>query len=230
MKKIGLIGGITWHSTLEYYREINTETQRRRGGMRNAGLVLESLDFEEIATLGAQGREDEVYARFLAAARSLTRAGAEILALCANTAHRRADRLQEELDVPLVHMGEAVGRAVRAAGLSRVGLLGTVRTMTEPFLLQRLAQKHGLDVLTPEASVRAELDHQIHAEMAQGVFSQEARETVQRACEEFVARGAQGVVLACTELPILMRNVSLTFPAFDTTRLHAVSIVDAALS
>jgi aspartate racemase len=230
MKKIGLIGGITWHSTIEYYREINLETGRRLGGTHSAALVIESLDFEEIARLGAQGREEEVFARFLAAGLSLRQSGAEVNALCANTAHRRAARLEEEIGLPLVHIGDATGNAVRAAGLSSVGLLGTARTMTEPFLQQRLAQKHCLQVLTPEAPVRSEIDRFIFGEMVEGVFSPQALDAVQRACAELVARGAQGVVLGCTELPILMRGVSTSFPTFDTTRLHAVSIVDAALA
>lgn len=230
MKKIGLIGGITWHSTIEYYREINLETGRCLGGTHSAVLAIESLDFKEVASLGAQGREDEVFARFLAAAQSLRRAGAEILALCSNTAHRRADRLEEELGWPLVHIGDAVGSAVRAAGLSSVGLLGTARTMTEPFLQQRLVEEHRLHVLTPDAPVRGEVDRYILGEMAEGVFSDQARAAVQRACAGLIARGAQGVILGCTELPILMRNVPMSFPVFDTTRLHAVSIVGAALA
>jgi aspartate racemase len=230
MKKIGLVGGITWHSTIEYYREIHLETGRRLGGAHSAALAIESLDFEEIARLGAQDREDEVFARFLAAAQSLQRSGAEIIALCANTAHRRADRLEERLGQPLVQIGDATGDAVRAAGLSRVGLLGTARTMTEPFLQQRLVQKHGLQVLVPDAPVRGEIDRFIFGEMAQGVFSQQARNAVQRASAELVARGAQGVILGCTELPLLMRDVAMSAPTFDTTRLHAVAIVDAALA
>jgi aspartate racemase len=230
MKKIGLIGGITWHSTLDYYRDINTETGRRLGGAHSAAMVIESLDFQEIATLGEQGREEEVFSRFLAAARSLKLAGAEVFALCANTAHRRADRLEEELGLPLVHIADAAGAAVRAAGISRVGLLGTARTMTEPFLLQRLVRNHHLQVLTPDASVRGEIDRLIFGEMVKGVFSPEARVAVRLACEELVAQGAQGVILGCTELPILMRDMAMPFPTFDTTCLHAMSIVDAALA
>ncbi|MES2631497.1 MAG: amino acid racemase [Pseudomonadota bacterium] len=230
MKKIGLVGGITWHSTIDYYREINLETGRRLGGVRSAVLAIESLDFEEITRLGAQERDDEVFERFLAATESLRRSGADVIALCANTAHRRADRLEERLGRPLVQIGDAIGDAVRAAGLSRVGLLGTARTMTEPFLRQRLVRTHGLEVLVPGEPMCSDIDRFIFGEMAAGVFSQQARDAILRASEELVARGAQGVILGCTELPLLMRGVEMHVPTFDTTRLHAVSIVDAALA
>ncbi|MBA2962297.1 MULTISPECIES: aspartate/glutamate racemase family protein [Ramlibacter] len=230
MKKIGLIGGISWHSTVEYYRGINLETGRRLGGLHSAPLVLESLDFEVIARLGAQGHEEEVFARFLAAARSLRQSGAQVLALCANTAHRRADRLEQSLGHPLVQIGDALGQAVRAAGMARVGLLGTARTMTEPFLQQRLVDRHGLQVLTPDAPACDAIDGFIFGEMARGVFSQPARAAVLRACDDLAARGAQGVILGCTELPILLRDIATPCPTFDSTQLHAVSIVDAALA
>lgn len=229
MKKIGLIGGITWHSTIEYYREINLETSRRRGKLHSAALAIESLDFEEIARLGAQDREEEVYLRFLHAGQALKRSGAEVIAMCANTAHRRADRIEKELAVQLVHIGDAIGKAVHAAGLSSVGLLGTARTMAEPFLKERLRQKHRLNVLVPNETGRAEIDRYIFEEMAAGVFSEEARGAVGVACDQLISQGAQGVILGCTELPILMRGVALPIPTFDTTRLHAASIVEAAL-
>jgi aspartate racemase len=229
MKTIGLIGGITWHSTLEYYRAINTETARRLGATHSAPLLLASLDFHEVSTLGRAGREDEVFALFLQAARALEQGGAQLLALCANTAHRRADRIAAACGVPLVHIGDAIAAAAAAAGMCTLGVLGTERTMAEPFLLDRLMSR-GFEVLVPPVAQRTELDRLIVQEMAAGEFTDAARTFVTGACRELAGRGAAGVALACTELPLLMRGVDAGIPLLDTTWLHATAIVDAALA
>ena len=230
MKTVGLIGGISWQSTVDYYREINAETGRRLTPLHSAPMFLASLNFHDVRQMTLNDDEEGVFQMFLQAAKSLKLAGAELIALCANTAHRRADRLQQELGLPLVHIADATAAALHRANFQRVGLLGTRKTMEEAFLKDRLSLMHGIDVLTPDATTRLELDRRIFNEMVLGVFSEEARILVTRACVAMAEAGAQGVILGCTELPILMRGADLGVTLFDTTTLHAAAIVDAALS
>jgi len=230
VKTVGLIGGITWASTLEYYRSINVETARRLGGVHSARIALVSLEFHEVRERTLAGDEDGVYAIFLDAAAKLRRAGADFLVLCANTAHKRAERLAQDSGMPLVHIGDATGAAVRREGIAKVGLLGTRPTMEENFMRDRLEQGHGLEVRVPGRELREELNKLIYGEMASGVFSDAARQLVDRASAELVARGAQGIIHGCTELPILMRDRPSPCPTFDTTALHAAAAVEYALS
>lgn len=230
MRTIGLVGGITWASTLEYYRLINAETARRLGGVHSARIVLTSFDFHDVRERTLAGDEEGTYALFLDAAAKLKSAGADFLVLCANTAHKRADRLERESGLPLVHIGDAVGAAIRRAGLGRVGLLGTRPTMEERFMRDRLEAGYGLDVRVPDKALRDELNERIYGEMAAGVFSDAARALVERATAALLAAGAEGVIHGCTELPILMQGRASPCPAFDTTALHAAAAVDAALN
>lgn len=230
MRTIGLIGGITWASTLEYYRCINLETARRLGGSHSARIVLYSLDFHELRARTLAGDEDGAYALFLDAAAKLRLAGAEFLVLCANTAHKRADRLGRDTAMPLVHIGDATGAAVRNEGMKSVGLLGTRPTMEEGFLRERLERNFGLHVLVPGPQTREELNGLIYGEMARGVFSDVARQVVGRATDELLRQGAQGVIHGCTELPILMRDVASPCTTFDTTAIHARAAVEFSLS
>jgi len=230
MKTIGLIGGITWASTLEYYRSINLETSRRLGGVHSARIAMVSLEFHEVRERTLAGDEDGVYGIFLDAAAKLKAAGADFLVLCANTAHKRAERLVQDSGLPLVHIGDAAGAAIRGAGLAKVGLLGTRPTMEEAFMRSKLETGYGLAVQIPRKELREELNSLIYGEMAAGVFSEAARALVARATDELVAAGAQGIIHGCTELPILMRGRPSPCPAFDTTGLHAAAAVDYALS
>lgn len=230
MKTIGLIGGITWASTLEYYRLINEETARRLGGVHSARIVLHSFDFHAVMDRTRAADEEGVYAMFLDAAAKLRSAGADLLVLCANTAHKRAERLERETGLPLVHIGDASGVAIRRAGLCRIGLLGTRPTMEEGFMRDKLETGYGLDVRVPAKALRDDLNACIYGEMAAGVFSDAARALVDRATAELIAQGAEGVIHGCTELPILMRGRASPCPTFDTTALHAAAAVDAALN
>ncbi len=229
MKTIGLIGGITWASTLEYYRSINREVSKRLGGVHSARIALVSLDFHDVRERASKGGEDGVYAIFLDAAAKLKAAGADFLVLCANTAHKRADRLAMDCGMPLVHIGDATGAAVRQAGITTVGLLGTLPTMEESFMRERL-ERGGLQVQVPGRELREELNELIYGEMARGMFTDAARQLVSRASEELVSQGARGIIHGCTELPILMRGQPSPCMTFDTTELHAAAAVTYALT
>jgi aspartate racemase len=229
MKMIGLIGGVTWESTIDYYRTINTEVSRRLGGAHSAELALVSLDFDRVMARTRAGDEEAVFAMYFDAATKLKRCGASFLILCANTAHRRADRLSREVQLPLLHIGDATGSAIRRAGLAVVGLIGTRRTMEEAFIIGRLQESHGVSVLVPDEPHRQEIDRLIYVEMATGVFSDYARSVVADAARTLTARGAQGLILGCTELPILMRGHELGGITFNTTELHAIAAVEHAL-
>lgn len=230
MRSIGLIGGITWESTLDYYRVINREVSRRLGGVHSARLVMVSLDFAAVRSRTLAGDEAGVLAMFVEAAHALERAGAELLVLCANTAHRRAGALQQASSLQLVHIGDAVGAELRRCGVERVGLLGTAATMSEAFLRQHLERGYGLSVRVPGQAERSLLDGLIFDEMARGVFSEAARRAVHEAVAALAADGAQGVILGCTELPILMRGELAACPLYDSTELHALAAVEAAMA
>jgi aspartate racemase len=229
MRTIGLIGGVTWESTADYYRIINSEVSRRLGGAHSAKIALISLDFHEVTSLTRAGDEEAVYALYRNAATQLKACDAGLLVLCANTAHRRAERLNLDVGLPIVHIGDATGSAIRRAGYTTVGLVGTLRTMEEAFLRGRLEGQFGVSVLVPDEGTRKTIDHLIFEEMATGIFSDHARRVIAEASADMKSRGAQGVILGCTELPILMRGQDLGCPTFNTTELHASAAVDRAL-
>jgi aspartate racemase len=226
---VGLIGGVTWRSTLDYYRLINEETGRRLGEAHSARLLLASLDFHDVRTLTLAGDEPALLELYAQAAAGLVRAGAQALMLCANTAHRRAAALKERSGIPLLHIGDAIGRAALAEGRRTLGLLGTRATMEEPFLRAHLEERFGLDVLTPPADERHRLERAIFEEMAQGRFLPDTAAHVAGLAQALARRGAQAVVLGCTELPILLRDVALPCPSFDSVQLHARAAVEFSL-
>jgi len=226
---IGLIGGVTWMSTLDYYRAINEEVARRLGGVHGARLILVSLDFHDVRALAVAGDEAGLLALYSDAAVKLEQAGAQALVLCTNTAHRRAAELQKRIGIPLLHIADAAGREAKWNGATTVGLLGTRATMEEAFIREHLAQHFGLRILTPPQAARIRLESLIFDEMARGVFSRPAADFAVELIRDLVAEGAQAVILGCTELPILLREAALPCPALDTTRLHALAAVDFAL-
>ncbi|MFD8755932.1 aspartate/glutamate racemase family protein [Kitasatospora sp. NPDC059577] len=228
MKTLGLIGGMSWESTAEYYRLINELTRDRLGGLHSARLVLHSVDFAEIEQLQAAGRWEEAGQVLAGAARSLEAAGADLLLICTNTMHKVADQVEAAVSVPLLHLADATADAVRAAGLRRVGLLGTAFTMEQDFYRGRLASG-GLDVLVPGAGARALVHRVIYEELCVGVVREESRAAYREVIGELVAAGAQGIVLGCTEIELLVRQADSPVPVFPTARLHAQAAVAAAL-
>ncbi|MFI9360832.1 aspartate/glutamate racemase family protein [Kitasatospora sp. NPDC053057] len=229
MKTLGLIGGMSWESTAEYYRTLNELTRDRLGGLHSAQLVLYSVDFAEIEQLQAAGRWEEAGAVLADAARALEAAGAELLLICTNTMHKVADQVSAAVTVPLLHLADATADAVRAAGLRRVGLLGTAFTMEQDFYRGRLTAG-GLDVLVPDAESRALVHRVIYEELCLGVVREESRAAYRHVIEELVAAGAEGIILGCTEIELLVGAEDSPIPVFPTARLHAEAAVAAALA
>lgn len=230
MKCIGLLGGMSWESSIEYERLINIEVRRRLGGTHSADLVIRSFDFAEIEALQAAGRWDTAADVLAGAARGLAQAGAQLLVLCTNTMHKVADAVEAATDVPFLHIADATAAAVRLSGLQRVGLLGTRYTMEQPFYRDRLVQRHGLDVLVPDEPDRTTVHDVIYEELVRGVVRPESKAAYLAVIERLLARGAEGVIAGCTEIELLVGPADVPVPYFPTTRLHAMAAVDAALS
>ncbi|MET9463765.1 aspartate/glutamate racemase family protein [Streptomyces sp. NPDC006544] len=229
MKTIGLIGGMSWESTAEYYRILNERTRERLGGLHSARCLLYSVNFAEIEQLQVQGRWAEAGEVLAAAARSLESAGADLLLICTNTMHKVADSVEAAVSVPLLHLADTTVAAVRTAGLRRVGLLGTAFTMEQEFYRGRLAAG-GLDVLVPDSEGRALVHRVIYEELCLGVVRDGSRAAYRRVVEDLVAAGAEGIVLGCTEIELLIGPEDSPVPVFPTARLHAEAAVDAALA
>jgi len=229
VKTIGLIGGMSWESTVSYYQFINEAIKERLGGLHSARCVLYSVDFAEIEMLQRAGRWVEATEFLLAAARSVEAAGADFVLVCTNTMHKVADALQAGLRIPLVHIADATAAHVRRAGLRRVGLLGTRFTMEEEFYRGRLAQPFGLEVLIPEAPEREVVHRVIYDELCVGCLRPESRFRLQAVMAQLVQRGAEGIILGCTELGLLIGEKDGPVPLFDTTRIHALAAVEQAL-
>lgn len=230
MRTIGLIGGMSWESSLEYYRLINQTVQARLGGLHSARSVLVSVDFAEIAALQHGGEWEGAAARMAAAARSLERAGAECVVLCTNTMHKLAGAIEAAVRIPFLHIADPTAARVREAGLWTVGLLGTRFTMEEDFYRGRLEARHGLRVLVPEGAERELVHRVIYDELCRGLVRPESRAAYAAVIRGLVGAGAQGIVLGCTEIGLLVRAEDSPVPLFDTAALHAQAAVDFALA
>ena len=227
MKRIGLLGGMSWESSIEYERLINEEVRRRLGGVHSADLIVRSYDFAVIEELQARGAWGEAADLLAADARRLEAAGAQIVLLCTNTMHEVAEAIERALSVPFVHIADATAAAVRARGLARVALLGTRYTMERPFYRGRL-ERHGLTVLVPDEPDRTTIHDVIYGELVRGERRPESRRRYLDAVGRLVARGAEGIIAGCTEIELLVRPEDVAVPYFPTTRLHALAAVDAA--
>jgi aspartate racemase len=230
MKTIGLIGGMSWESSLEYYRILNETVKERLGGLHSAKCILYSVEFAEIEELQHTGRWGDAARIMVEAGQSLERAGADLLVLCTNTMHKLTCEIEAGVNIPLLHIADAAAEAVKAAGISRVGLLGTKFTMEQDFYKGRLAEKHGLQVLIPDEQDR-ELIHQvIYGELCLGIIEPESRRAFAQIIAKLAAAGAQGVILGCTEIESLVRQEDSSLPIFPTTRIHAEAAVEWAVN
>ncbi|USI72574.1 aspartate/glutamate racemase family protein [Sphingomonas morindae] len=230
MRMIGLIGGMSAESSAEYYRMLNQGVRARLGPTASARCLLWSFDFAEIEALQHRGDWDALAALMVDAARRLEGAGADLLLLCTNTMHRVAPAIEAAVALPFLHIADPAAAQIKAAGLHRVGLLGTAFTMEQDFYTRRLAERHGLDVLVPEAADRAGVHRIIYEELVAGTVRPESREVYRAVIARLVARGAQAILLACTEIMLLVRPEDSAVPLFDTAAIHAAAAVEAALA
>ena len=230
MKTIGLIGGMSWESTIPYYRHLNEAVKARLGGLHSAKLVLFSVDFHEIERL-QQSSDWEQAGRLLAdAAQALERAGAELLVLCTNTMHKVAPAIEQAVGIPLLHITDPTANAIQSAGLSTVGLLGTRFTMEQAFYRERLEQRHDIRVLIPDEEQRQAVHRIIYEELCLGQVREASREIYRRIIASLVTQGAQAVILGCTEIGLLVGAEDASVPLLDTTHLHARQAAEWAMS
>ena len=229
MKTIGLLGGMSWESTASYYREINEGIKRELGGLHSAKICLYSVDFEEVEQLQHQDRWAEAGRLLAAAARGVEAGGADFLLICTNTMHKVADAVAESISIPLVHIADATARCLVADGVERVGLLGTRFTMEEDFYKGRLSAQFGIEVLVPEAPDRELVHEVIYDELCLGKVEAQSRQRYLEIIEGLAGRGAQAIVLGCTEIALLVQQEHTAVPLYDTTRLHVDEAVRLAL-
>jgi aspartate racemase len=229
MKTIGMIGGMSWESTVSYYQLVNELVKERLGGLHSARVVLYSVDFAQIEELQVTERWDEAGEALADAARAVEAAGADFLVLCTNTMHKVADAIEAAVAVPLLHIAEATASEVKRAGLSTVGLLGTSFTMEQEFYRGRLEQQHGITVLVPDEGDREQVHRIIYGELCRGVIDDTSRDRYREIIRRLAERGAQGVILGCTEISLLVSQADSPVPLFDTTSIHARGAVDFAL-
>ena len=229
MKVIGLIGGLSWESSSEYYRLINQETRKRLGGLNSAKILIYSVNHHEINELEDKNRWEELFEIMVDSARRLEKGGADFVLICCNAMHKIAEQIQNTIKIPLIHIADAAAEAVKNARLSTIGLLGARAVMEEGFIKDNLVTT-GLRVLIPAENDREFINHVIFNELAYGNIVEESREKTLEIIHGLRTAGAQGVILGCTELPLLIREEDSVLPLFDTLRLHAQRAVDLALA
>ena len=230
MKRIGLLGGMSWESSAEYYRLANEATRDRLGGLHSADCLLRSVDFAEIEQMQRDGQWARAGTLLAAEAAALEAAGAELLVLCTNTMHKLADAITAAIEIPFVHIADTTAEAVHADGLGSVGLLATAYTMEQDFYVGRLRDEHGLDVMVPSELDRRIVHDVIYDELCVGVVADDSRKEYRRIIHDLARRGAEGILLGCTEIDLLVGPHDAPVPVYDTTRLHAERAVDLALA
>lgn len=230
MKTIGLIGGMSWESTAIYYRMLNQGVKARLGGYHSAKLLLHSVDFAEIEELQRSGRWEDAGSVLADSALKLQNAGADFIVLCTNTMHTVAPAIEAVVSIPFLHIADPTAEAIKAADIRSIALLGTRFTMEQDFYVARLRRRHGLEVLLPNKPERDEIHRVIYDELVHGKIVSESKRTYLEVIERLRAEGAQGVILGCTEIAMLIGPADLSIPSFDTTALHAASAVTLSLS
>jgi aspartate racemase len=230
MKTIGLIGGMSWESTASYYRLINEEVQQRLGGLHSAQILLYSMDFAPVERMQAEADWDGAGLLLAHAARALEAGGADFLLVCTNTMHKVTAAIEAAVHLPLLHIADPTAEAVKRAGYSRIGLLGTRFTMEDDFYVDRLRGQHGLEVLVPDAAEREVIHRVIYEELCLGRLVDASRDAYRRIMASLVERGAEGFILGCTEIALLVDAGDAGVPLFDTTDMHARAAVDFALA
>jgi aspartate racemase len=230
MKTIGLIGGMSWESSIEYYRIINEAVKQRLGGLHSAKCIMHSVDFAEVEPLQHEGRWEEAAEHMVRAAQSVEAAGADFLMLCTNTMHKTAEEIEKGVSIPLLHIADATAEKIKSDGLTKVGLLGTRFTMEDNFYKGRLIERHSLSVLAPDEAQRKIVHQVIYEELCLGEIRPASRQKFAEIMDGLVSQGAEAVILGCTEIGLLVGVDDCRVPVFDTTEIHAEAAVDLALA
>ncbi|NMC13786.1 MAG: aspartate/glutamate racemase family protein [Chloroflexi bacterium] len=229
MKTIGLIGGMSWESSLEYYRIINETIKQKLGGFHSAKCLLYSVDFAEVEEMQKLGKWQDAAQIMIAAAQNLERGGADFIILCTNTMHKLADEIQANIHIPFLHIADATAKMIKIAGLNTIGLLGTRFTMEHDFYKGRLIEKFGFKILIPNDADRERIHQIIYTELCLGVVKPESREEYKKVIAKLIREGAQGIILGCTEIELLVHEEDSAVPLYPTTRIHAQTAVAYAL-
>ncbi len=229
MKTIGLIGGMSWESSLEYYRIINEQVKNKLGGLHSAKSLMYSVDFQEIEKVQHQGKWDEAAKSMIEAAKRLQKGGADFIVICSNTMHKVAEDVEKNMKVPLLHIADATAEKIKDAGFKKMGLLGTRFTMEEDFYKGRLIRRYGLEVIIPDEKARQIVHDIIYKELCLGVIKPSSRDQFKEIIQNLLKNGAEAVILGCTEIPLLVKQEEVQVRLFDTTRIHAESAVEYAL-
>ncbi|KLA27500.1 aspartate/glutamate racemase family protein [Bacillus cereus] len=228
MKTIGLIGGMSWESTSEYYRIINEEIKERLGGLHSAKCMINSVDFEEIERFQSNGDWNGAGEVLGNAAYSLQRGGADFIIICTNTMHKVVEKIKENIHIPVLHIADATAKEIKRKDIQKVGLLGTKYTMEQDFYKLRI-EENRIKVMVPSEKDREKINEVIYTELCLGKITSQSREYYKRVIEELVQEGAQGIILGCTEIGLLIKQEDVSVPIFDTTHIHAVEAVNFAL-
>ncbi|MHA2244736.1 MAG: aspartate/glutamate racemase family protein [Candidatus Hodarchaeales archaeon] len=229
MKTIGLIGGMSWESSLEYYRIINETVKEKLGGLHSAKSIMYSFNFKEIKSLQHQGKWAELAELIIEVAQKLEKGGAELIVICTNTVHKVADKVQESISIPIVNIIDVTAENINKQEIRKIGLLGTKFTMEEDFYQERLVKKYSLEVLIPEEEERQVVHNIIFDELVVGQIKEKSKSFLIEIIQKLKTRGAEGIILGCTEIPLLIKQEDSDIPLFDTTRIHARSAVRVAL-
>ncbi|MFW6251850.1 MAG: aspartate/glutamate racemase family protein [Halanaerobium sp.] len=229
MKTIGLIGGMSWESTVDYYKILNREVKKRLGDPHSAEIIMHSVDFAEIEKLQAAGEWELLTQKMINIAEKLEAAGADMLLICANTMHQMAPAVQSQLKIPLLHIADAAAEKIEAENLKKVGLLGTKYTMEGDFYKDRIENNYQIEVIIPEAEQRDYIHQAIYQELVAGILKDQTREKFKTVIDSLKIKGAEGIILGCTEIPLLIKDQNSSLPVFNTTELHAKKAVEFAL-
>lgn len=229
MKTIGLIGGMSWESSLHYYKIVNEEIKKRLGGHHSCKCMMYSVDFAEVEQLQHEGKWDQLTELMLEAASNIKKGGADFLIICTNTMHKMADDIERKAGIPVLHIADAAAESIKAQKMKKVGLLGTRFTMEQDFYKGRLWEKHGIEVIIPREKERQSVHDIIYNELVHGVTKESSRKIYAEIIDSLVAEGAEGIILGCTEIPLLICQKDCEARLFDTTAIHALAAVEAAL-
>jgi len=229
LKTIGLIGGMSWESSLEYYRIINETTKFKLGGLHSAQCLMYSVDFEEIEVLQHENKWNELTDIMVDAAEKLKYGGADFIIICTNTMHKMADDIEDKVGIKVLHIAEATGEKIIQKGMKKVGLLGTKFTMEQDFYKKVLKDKFNIDVVIPNENERAIVHDVIYNELCKGIINEGSKDKYMNIINNLASNGAEGIVLGCTEIPLLIKQKDVNIPVFDTTTIHAISAVEFAL-